>query len=347
MSDNDKRDEDDENDEEFLLLAAAKQWATTTSTKDDDGDVAPLVHSNKNEEKKSKKKDKNQRKKAKKQSATCDVDTNEIDNHVNNNYHYSCTSDEHQQEQLQNSDNQKHSLHITNLPYSASKEDIIKIFTSRGCKVTSTRLVFGYHKKTNYGNDGRRQTTPPNNGFTGVAFVDLLDEMSYKKGLELDKLTWSKATFTTSTSSGNDDGNDGGGWRGRGRKLNVRPTRTKQELADIVKRTQEKVAFQKQKYHEQQQLNQNKEVRGDQNQQNVKSHNGQDEHLKTSKRKHCDTVDEDKFKGLPPDTGNSSDNSPRKKKRNKRKSKHEKEDRKLTKKERAKKAAIIISKKKS
>ena len=56
--------------------------------------------------------------------------------------------------------------------------------------------------------------------FRGVAFVDLADEKSYKRGLEFHNKPF----------------------LGSGRKVNVRPTRTKNELSEIVRKTEEKVA---------------------------------------------------------------------------------------------------------
>jgi hypothetical protein len=74
--------------------------------------------------------------------------------------------------------------------------------------VTSVRLVYDRDQKT-----GERH-------FRGVAFVDLADEQSYKLGLEFHNKSF----------------------LGKGRRVNVRPTRTKSELSDIVRRTEEKVA---------------------------------------------------------------------------------------------------------
>ncbi len=163
----------------------------------------------------------------------------------------------------------KFSLHVTNLPYTATKNDIIKIFTDHGCKVTSTRLVYNYHKTTPlHGNANTKKSRLksqsdlpplPSDGFTGVAFIDLVDQVSFENGLKLDKASWSKAISnskgtrrTTGKSSNDKNKNDtdngtavisgGGKWGGKNRRMNVRPTRTKEELANIVKRTKEKLA---------------------------------------------------------------------------------------------------------
>ncbi|KAL9181381.1 hypothetical protein ACHAXT_010186 [Thalassiosira profunda] len=103
---------------------------------------------------------------------------------------------------------QNYSLHLTKVPYEATQTDIRCAFGERGCHLTSVRLVYDRDQKT-----GERH-------FRGVAFVDFADERSYQKGLELDRTKF----------------------LGKGRRVNVRPTRTKRELSEIVKRTEEKVA---------------------------------------------------------------------------------------------------------
>jgi RNA recognition motif-containing protein len=95
------------------------------------------------------------------------------------------------------------SLHVTQLSFEATDYDIRTAFVQRGCAVSSVRLV--------YDRDGAHRT------FRGVAFVDVADEDSYKKGLELDRTVL------------------------QGRKINVRPTRSKIELANIVERTKQLV----------------------------------------------------------------------------------------------------------
>ena len=98
------------------------------------------------------------------------------------------------------------SLHLTQLPYDTNELDIRKLFAENGCMASSIRLVYD---KDEHG----RKTV-----FRGVAFVDLVDVSSYEKALKMNHK-----------------------WSIRGRKLNIRPTRTKQELADIVLRTRELV----------------------------------------------------------------------------------------------------------
>ena len=103
-------------------------------------------------------------------------------------------------------ENQNLSLHITQLPYDTNELDLRRLFAEQGCRISSIRLVYDRDEH------GRKTL------FRGVAFVDLLDLDSYESAIKLNR----KCTI-------------------RGRKLNVRPTRTKQELSDIVERTQKLV----------------------------------------------------------------------------------------------------------
>ena len=94
-----------------------------------------------------------------------------------------------------------YSLHLTQLSYDATDYDIRSLFTKKGCLISSVRLV--------YDSSAGQRT------FRGVAFVDVADRESYAKALHLNRQVF------------------------MGRKINVRPTRTKKELADIVARTKE------------------------------------------------------------------------------------------------------------
>jgi len=102
-----------------------------------------------------------------------------------------------------------YSLHLKNIPYDASQSDIRFAFLEKRCNVTSVRLVYDRDQKT-----GEKH-------FRGVAFVDLADEESYQRGIT----EFHNKAFL-----------------GKGRRVSVRPTRTKSELSDIVRRTEEKVA---------------------------------------------------------------------------------------------------------
>jgi RNA recognition motif-containing protein len=101
-----------------------------------------------------------------------------------------------------------YSLHVTQLSYDATDFDVRQHFVCAGCIVTSVRLVYDYEY-------ARTKT------FRGVAFVDVADPDSYTVALE---------TLHGSVLLG--------------RKINVRPVKTRQELAAIVQHTAEQVAEQ-------------------------------------------------------------------------------------------------------
>ena len=95
--------------------------------------------------------------------------------------------------------NKTYSLHVTQLSYQASDFDIRSFFISKGCLVTSVRLVRS---------DGQ---------FKGVAFVDVRDETSFQAALKCHRMVH------------------------LGRKINVRPVLSKEELSQIAQATKEKV----------------------------------------------------------------------------------------------------------
>jgi len=101
-------------------------------------------------------------------------------------------------------ENQVYSLHLTQLSFEITEYDIRSFFESKGCTLTSVRLVYD------------RSATEK--VFRGVAFIDLDDKKSYEIALSL-----SRSII-------------------QGRKINVRPVKTKEELGDIVSRTKELVA---------------------------------------------------------------------------------------------------------
>lgn len=98
-----------------------------------------------------------------------------------------------------------YSLHLTQLSFEAKEYEIRALFEKKGCVVTSVRLV--YDRAPGF-----------DKMFRGVAFVDVRGKQSYDKALSLhrDMLL--------------------------GRRINVRPAKTPEELADIVERTKELVA---------------------------------------------------------------------------------------------------------
>lgn len=95
-----------------------------------------------------------------------------------------------------------YSMHVTQLSYEASDFDVRDFFVSRGCLVTSVRLV--RDKKSGE--------------FQGVAFVDVQDKKSYEIGLKCHRATH------------------------LGRRINVRAVLSKEDLGRIAEATKEKVS---------------------------------------------------------------------------------------------------------
>uniref|UniRef100_A0A6U9XJG5 RRM domain-containing protein n=1 Tax=Pseudo-nitzschia australis TaxID=44445 RepID=A0A6U9XJG5_9STRA len=186
---------------------------------------------------------------------------------------------------------QNYSLHITQLPYDSTEFDLRKLFADHGCSVTSIRLVYDHDT------EGRKTV------FRGVAFVDLLDSQSYDTALKLHHKT-----------------------KIRGRRLNVRPCRSKEELAEIVARTQELV---------QEKIREQRSMDGNQS-----SATGKDHGTLTSSQPN------------PRNSENKSNTSKRKNSNNQKDRKNNKKPRvdkdgkpiKLTKKERNRRAAILMQK---
>ncbi len=261
-----------------------------------------------------------------------------------------------------NNNSHKFSLHVTNIPYDATKQQIIMAFTNHGCQVTSTRLVYNYHKRSfpNY-NDKKTNVSMSSNGFTGVAFVDFADKNSYQNGLTLDKSFWSKAASSNNDKQSTRDHNSK---KGDNRRINVRPTRTKQELANIVKLTQEKIAekkmIQKQKYRDSTaSTHHDYEHQHDSDHKNEKGKKrtfSQHQELKNEEESkslsssitapyECTNHEDGKNKNKIESNNEKKQSSTKKKKKKDKKRKTvEDDEQKMTKKERAKKAAIIMSK---
>jgi hypothetical protein len=175
------------------------------------------------------------------------------------------------------------SLHITQLPFDAIELDIRQHFAEKGCIITSIRLVYDKDER------GRNAL------FRGVAFMDLLDQASYEIALKLNR---SKV---------------------RGRKLNIRPTRSKQELANIVSQTQELVKAKILKHRDGQD-------------------DDADEKAKSKGKKKKAKKDEKKAKKK---TAKAKNKTPRDRKEDG--TQKNDPERKLTKKERNRRAAIIMS----
>jgi len=98
------------------------------------------------------------------------------------------------------------SLHVTQLSYDATDYDIRDLFISKGCLVTSVRLCYT-----------DRDSETMTRKFKGVAFVDVADEASYKEATKLHR------TYHL------------------GRRINVRPTLSKNDIGRIAEATKEKV----------------------------------------------------------------------------------------------------------
>jgi hypothetical protein len=176
-----------------------------------------------------------------------------------------------------------YSLHLKNVPYDASQGDVRFAFGEKGCNVTSVRLVYD-----------RDQSTGERN-FRGVVFIDFADEKSYNLGLK----EFHNKSFL-----------------GKGRRISVRPTRTKSELSDIVRRTEEKVATL---------IARSKEVaqiKRDHTDDTLKSDdkNVQSGHVKKKQKRHKEKESTGEVKGGGSDFAKHEGNpsTPEKKKRNKR-----------------------------
>lgn len=218
-------------------------------------------------------------------------------------------------------DNQKgnkFSLHITNLPYNATKAEILEVFVNNGCKVNSLRLVYNYHTSRR-DVDKKGKNIKNNNHFTGVAFADMADETSFNLGLKMDKTMWGQKG-----EENNDSQHYGRGWKRR--RINVRPTKTKEELAQIVAQTRERLAA-----HRQERKDASIHAQ-------TPSKGKKKDSLKGGKKEAKDnSVAKNKeLSGSKRKRNDESGDSPSKRKKA--------ENRKLTKRERAKKAAILRTK---
>ena len=221
-----------------------------------------------------------------------------------------------------------YSLHLTKVPFDATQTSIRYAFIEKNCTVTSVRLVYDTNQKT-------RERT-----FRGVAFVDLADESSFRLGLKLHNTAF----------------------LGSKRKVNVRPTRTRNELSEIVKKTEERVAMLIARSKEKKRARDeegDKDGEGDVDEKKKRRKNNKKKRVKSNK---IDKKDDPSISDSTHTNADSvrttkiiyKDKQPNKKSRTKAsKSNTGTEDdksngvsNKLTKKQRAQKAAIIRSKKK-
>lgn len=296
----------DEEDDDELLMAAARQWAASANDSGED-DSSPK----KNEEKKSKQ-SKNSKKKKKEKKSKRDKTKEGSETSV------AKVVEQAPENTEQNTTRQVYSLHLTKVPYEATQTDIRCAFGEKGCYVTSVRLVYDHDSSS-----GERN-------FRGVAFVDLADEASFQKGLEL----------------------HGTKFLGSRHKINVRQTKTKGELSEIVRKTQEKVAVliarSKEKAREERAINPEaydakkeakkkdtrKRKRGGYSESN-------DSEIDTKKSKKVGGGDSPKQKTNNYESNKSTQTKEQGEPQKKHNKPKPKSDVKLTKKQRAKKAAVI------
>ncbi len=200
--------ESDEEEDDAFLMEAAEQWATQTH--DENEDEVDNKGSKNSEDGASKESLSEQKKKKKKSKTPLKVEKvlkTEGSAQTKRHEKQSTTSPENTSS-LKLTTPQTFSLHLTKIPYTTTQSIIRFAFLQKGCHVTSIRLVYDTNQST-----GEKH-------FRGVAFVDLADETSFQKGLEFHQTAF----------------------LGGGRKVNVRVTRSKGELSEIVKRTEQKVA---------------------------------------------------------------------------------------------------------
>lgn len=171
--------DDQPDDDEALLLSAAANWAEeeTSDTKESSPPNKPQSSSGTNS---------NDNDKQQQQHAT------------NNNNNRS--------EWKPEPPKKTYSLHVTQLSYEATDYDIRDLFMSKGCLVTSVRLVYT-----------AQDSETMIRKFKGVAFVDVSDEASFAVATKLHR------TYHL------------------GRRINVRPTLSPEDLVRIAEATKEKV----------------------------------------------------------------------------------------------------------
>jgi hypothetical protein len=226
------------------------------------------------------------------------------------------------------------SLHITNLPETADKSSIHEFFTKNGCSVTSVRLV--------YGQTSSKSWNKPI--FKGVAFIDLSDKKSYEKALSFHRQLFINSSVDDKKKK-----------QIKKSRINVRPTRTKEELAAIVQQTKERVEKLKKESLDKKEPREMPTKTDNKMTKSMPSSSG-----RSTKRKREDASERKDTVSKRPKTHKSKNDTPTMKSpkergveksessRPQRRVVHKRRridvDRKLTKKERAKKAAIIRSK---
>lgn len=124
---------------------------------------------------------------------------------------------------LRSSDRDSFSLHITQLPYTCTEMDIREVFGKIGCSSSIIDIRMVYDNKPLPSSESKNQpaqtSTKITKKFRGVAFVDLSDAGAYAMAME---------ELHNKAKVGD-------------RVINVRPVKTKEELAVIVQATKESV----------------------------------------------------------------------------------------------------------
>ena len=201
--------------------------------------------------------------------------------------------------------NKTYSLHVTQLSYEATEYDVRTLFLTKGCIVTSVRLVYSH----------------PGCQFRGVAFVDVQDEPSFQKALKLHRTYHLK------------------------RRINVRPTLVKEELGKIAEATKERIhtiiTQQQQQQGQGQEDNGQADVPANNKTKKSKELAMKSE---SSKKSHSENSNK-KDKVTPVKKSNKPRDHKTTKKKVTVKKAHSTDPRKLTKKERNRKAAILLQKK--
>lgn len=215
------------------------------------------------------------------------------------------------------------SLHLTKVPFDATQSTIRCAFIEKNCRIASVRLVYDTDQKSR------------ERKFRGVAFVDLEDEASYSIGLKQHNTAF----------------------LGGKRRVNVRPTKTRNELSEIVKKTEERVAAliarSKEKKRSREEEEGEKDGDGGAAKQKKRKHNkntkkgtstgeGKSDQTKSN---HDNSKNQSKIRDSSPRKSDEAAKPKRRKSKDKNDNKSD-ESPKLTEKQRAQKAAIIRSKKK-
>jgi RNA recognition motif-containing protein len=202
VDDDDKEDDEDDN----WILKEAAEWATTSEK---NSQTIPMLSTISVE-------DESKKAAIAKKDMVKPISVIENDKIRRHEQELSSQSSSWQPSPPSSSRKDYYSLHVTQLSYNATEDDIRQHFFQAGCiGIQAIRLVYDFSQK-----NAKK--------FRGVAFVDLSDVQSYEYALQ--KLHGSLLLS---------------------RKINVRPVKSKVELANIVQQTRtivsEKIRTEKEK----------------------------------------------------------------------------------------------------